>query len=154
MQCVILAGGLGTRIKGRSGDLPKALIPVLDKPFIFYQLEWLARQKVQRIVVSIGYRGAAIARAIGDGSQFGLSVAYCDEGENLRGTGGRRQQFRSGSFHELPVNTCCQRLAIRSSVSPPLMGTLAHVNGWHRDTAARLLYERRDLAAVPVPGLL
>jgi NDP-sugar pyrophosphorylase family protein len=88
MQCVILAGGLGTRIKGRSGDLPKALIPVLGKPFIFYQLEWLARQNVRRIVVSIGHRGAAIAEAVGDGSQFGLAVAYCDEGENLRGTGG------------------------------------------------------------------
>ena len=88
MQCVILAGGLGTRIKGRSGDLPKALIPVLGKPFIVYQLEWLARQNVRRIVLSIGHRGAAIAQAVGDGSQFGLSVAYCDEGENLRGTGG------------------------------------------------------------------
>jgi NDP-sugar pyrophosphorylase family protein len=88
MQCVILAGGLGTRIKGRSGDLPKALIPVLGKPFIFYQLEWLARQNVRDIVVSIGHRGAAIAEAVGDGSQFGVAVAYCDEGENLRGTGG------------------------------------------------------------------
>ena len=64
MQCVILAGGLGTRIKGRSGELPKALIPVLGKPFIFYQLEWLARQNVRRIVLSIGHRGAAIAQAM------------------------------------------------------------------------------------------
>lgn len=88
MQCVILAGGLGTRIKGRSGDLPKALIPVLGKPFLAYQLEWLARQNVRRIVVSIGHRGAAIVQAVGDGSQFGLSVAYCNEGEKLRGTGG------------------------------------------------------------------
>jgi N-acetyl-alpha-D-muramate 1-phosphate uridylyltransferase len=88
MQCVILAGGLGTRIKGRSGELPKALIPLLGKPFIFYQLEWLARQNVRRVVVSIGHRGEAITRAVDDGSPFGLSIAYCDEGENLRGTGG------------------------------------------------------------------
>src|SRR4029077_972198 len=88
MQCVILAGGLGTRIKGRSGELPKALIPGLGKPFIVYQLEWLARQNVRRIVLSIGHRGAAIAQAVGDGSRFGLSVATCDEGEKLRGTGG------------------------------------------------------------------
>jgi len=39
MQCVILAGGMGTRIVERSGGLPKALIPVLGKPFLFYQLE-------------------------------------------------------------------------------------------------------------------
>ncbi len=88
MQCVILAGGLGTRIKGRSGELPKALIPVLGKPFIFYQLEWLARQGVRQVVLSVGHRGAAITQAVGDGARFGVSVAYCDEGEALRGTGG------------------------------------------------------------------
>jgi NDP-sugar pyrophosphorylase family protein len=88
MQCVILAGGLGTRIRERSADLPKTLIPVLGKPFIEYQLEWLARQGVQKVVLSIGYRGAMIAAAIGDGARFGLSVSYADEGTVLRGAGG------------------------------------------------------------------
>lgn len=88
MQCLILTGGLGTRIRARGGDLPKALIPVLGKPFIAYQLEWLARQGVRRVVLAVGYRGAMIAAAVGDGSRFGLSVAYSDEGEALRGTGG------------------------------------------------------------------
>jgi NDP-sugar pyrophosphorylase family protein len=88
MQCIILAGGMGTRIRERSGDLPKALIPVLGKPFIFYQLAWLARQAVTRVVLSLGYRGSRIKSAVGDGSQFGLSVAYADEGDALRGTGG------------------------------------------------------------------
>lgn len=88
MQCVILAGGLGTRIRERSGDLPKAVIPVLGKPFIFYQLEWLARQGVCDVVVSIGFRGNLISEAVGDGSRFGLAVVYADEGDFLRGTGG------------------------------------------------------------------
>jgi MurNAc alpha-1-phosphate uridylyltransferase len=88
MQCVILAGGIGTRIRERSGDMPKALIPVLGKPFIFYQLAWLACQAVTRVVLSIGYRGSMIQSAVGNGSQFGLSVAYADEGDALRGTGG------------------------------------------------------------------
>lgn len=88
MQCVILAGGLGTRIRERSADLPKALIPVLGKPFIDYQLEWLARQGVRSVVLSVGHLGAMIAAAVGDGARFGLSVAYSDEGEKLRGTGG------------------------------------------------------------------
>jgi NDP-sugar pyrophosphorylase family protein len=88
MQCVILAGGLGTRIRARRADLPKALIPVLGKPFIEYQLEWLARQGVRSVVLSVGYLGAMIATAVGDGARFGLSVAYSDEGEKLRGTGG------------------------------------------------------------------
>ncbi len=88
MQCVILAGGLGTRIRDRSGYLPKALIPVLGKPFVFYQLEWLARQNIDRVVMSVGYRGDMIAKAVGDGSQFGLRIRYADEGDQLRGTGG------------------------------------------------------------------
>jgi N-acetyl-alpha-D-muramate 1-phosphate uridylyltransferase len=88
MQCVILAGGLGTRIRARSADLPQALIPVLGRPFIDYQLEWLARQGVRSVVLSIGHLGAMIAAAVGDGARFGLSVVYADEGDRLRGTGG------------------------------------------------------------------
>jgi N-acetyl-alpha-D-muramate 1-phosphate uridylyltransferase len=88
MQCVILAGGLGTRIRDRAGDLPKALIPVLGKPFAFYQLEWLARQNIGRVVMSVGYRGDMIAEAVGDGSRFGLQISYANEGDQLRGTGG------------------------------------------------------------------
>jgi MurNAc alpha-1-phosphate uridylyltransferase len=88
MQCVILAGGLGTRIVERSGGLPKALIPVLGKPFLFYQLEWLARQNVRDVVLSVGYKSELIRAAVGNGSDFELSVAYADEGRELRGTGG------------------------------------------------------------------
>ncbi|MHB8270368.1 sugar phosphate nucleotidyltransferase [Bradyrhizobium sp.] len=88
MQCVILAGGMGTRIVERSGGLPKALIPVLGKPFLFYQLEWLARQNVRDVVLSVGYKGDLIRAAVGNGSDFELSVTYADEGNVLRGTGG------------------------------------------------------------------
>jgi len=88
MQCVLLAGGLGTRIRSRSGDIPKSLIEVHGRPFIFYQLKWLAQQGVRDVVLSIGYRGDLISQAIGDGRKFGLSVTYADEGERLRGTGG------------------------------------------------------------------
>jgi NDP-sugar pyrophosphorylase family protein len=88
MQCVILAGGLGTRMRDRSGDLPKALIPVRGRPFTFYQLEWLARQNIDRVVMSVGYRGEMIAKSVGDGSQFGLQIKYAEEGDKLRGTGG------------------------------------------------------------------
>jgi NDP-sugar pyrophosphorylase family protein len=88
MQCVILAGGLGSRMRALCERVPKAMIPVLGKPFLFYQLEWLARQNVRRVVLSIGYRGSLISAAVGDGAKFGLSVSYADEGDALRGTGG------------------------------------------------------------------
>src|SRR5436305_6158405 len=88
MQVVILAGGLGTRMIERSGRLPKALIPVLGKPFLFYQLEWLARQTVRDVVIAVGYKSELIREAVGNGNDFGLSVTYADEGHELRGTGG------------------------------------------------------------------
>lgn len=88
MQCLILAGGLGTRIRAISGDRPKALLPIHGKPFVQHQLEWLARQGVGEVVLSIGHRGAMIREAVGEGASFGLAVRYADEGDDLRGTAG------------------------------------------------------------------
>ena len=81
-------GRIGNPYFERSGGLPKALIPVLGKPFLFYQLEWLARQNVRDVVMSVGYKGELIKAAAGNGSDFGLSVTYAEEGDTLRGTGG------------------------------------------------------------------
>jgi NDP-sugar pyrophosphorylase family protein len=69
-------------------SLPKALIPVLGRPFADRQLEWLQAGGVSDVVYSIGYRGDMIRSALGDGSRFGLSIRYVDEGTKLRGTAG------------------------------------------------------------------
>jgi MurNAc alpha-1-phosphate uridylyltransferase len=68
--------------------LPKALIPINGRPFADYQLTWLSRQGITDVVYCIGYLGAQIRAAIGDGSRFGLAVRYADEGDDLKGTGG------------------------------------------------------------------
>ncbi len=88
MQCLILAGGLGTRMRAAAGDAPKALIPVNGRPFAEWQLEWLRRQGVARVVFAIGHKGAMIRDTVGDGRRLGVAVAYCDEGEKLMGTAG------------------------------------------------------------------
>jgi NDP-sugar pyrophosphorylase family protein len=67
---------------------PKCLLPVFDRPFVDWQLEWLAAEAVDRVVLSIGYRGDQIRRHVGDGRQFGLEVVYVDEGDRPLGTGG------------------------------------------------------------------
>lgn len=87
-QCLILAGGLGTRMKQWTEDMPKALIPVHGEPFAYHQLAWLAKSGVRSVVFSIGYKGERIREAVGDGSRWGLEVSYVDEGKDLRGTGG------------------------------------------------------------------
>jgi len=88
MQCVILAGGLATRMRPLTETLPKALIPVAATPFIDHQLRWLAGHGVTRVVLSIGYRGEMLRDHVGDGARFGLSVLVVDEGTRLRGTAG------------------------------------------------------------------
>jgi NDP-sugar pyrophosphorylase family protein len=89
IQCVILAGGLATRMRPLTEKIPKALIPIqADKPFAEYQLKWLAGHGVTDVVFSIGYKGEMIRDAIGDGSRFGLKIVYVDEGSELKGTAG------------------------------------------------------------------
>ena len=87
-QCVILAGGLGTRMKPYTENHPKALIPVNGIPFAQLQLEWLAREGVRDVVYCVGYRSQAIREFVGDGSRFGLRVSYVEDGKKLMGTGG------------------------------------------------------------------
>jgi NDP-sugar pyrophosphorylase family protein len=88
MQCVILAGGLATRMRPLTETVPKALIPVAGVPFIDHQLAWLADHGVTDVVLSIGYRGEMLRDHIGDGGRFGLTVRFVDEGTELRGTAG------------------------------------------------------------------
>jgi len=88
MQCLILAGGLATRLKSATERLPKALIPVAGRPFAEWQLEWLRRQDVARVVFAIGHLGTRIRDALGAGERFRVEIAYSDEGEKLMGTAG------------------------------------------------------------------
>lgn len=88
MQCVILAGGLGTRMWPVARELPKTLLPVAARPFADWQLSWLAGSGVTSVVYCIGYLGEQIREYVGDGSRWGLAVIYVDEGDELRGTAG------------------------------------------------------------------
>lgn len=85
----VLAGGLGTRLRELAGEtLPKALVPVLGRPFLDWKLEELAAAGVEQIVLLVGHSGDRIQSHVGDGSQFGVEVTYADDGPGLRGTGG------------------------------------------------------------------
>jgi NDP-sugar pyrophosphorylase family protein len=88
MQCVILAGGLATRLRPLTETIPKALVPVAGTPFADHQLAWLASERVSDVVYAVGYLGEAIKEFVGDGARWGLRVAYSDDGPELRGTAG------------------------------------------------------------------
>ena len=84
----ILAGGRATRLGQLTADLPKALIPLAGRPFVDHQLELLRRNGARKIVFCAGHLGDQIEAHVGDGSRFGLEVAYSFDGERLLGTGG------------------------------------------------------------------
>jgi NDP-sugar pyrophosphorylase family protein len=88
MQCVILAGGIGSRMWPETKTVPKTLLPVLGRPFADWQLSWLAGSGIESVVYCIGYLGGDVRDFVGDGSRWGLSVSYVDEGDRLRGTAG------------------------------------------------------------------
>ena len=87
MQAVILAGGLGTRLRPILGDLPKPLAPVCGRPFLEYQIETLKAAGFDRLVLCVGYRHDLIEAHFGDGRALGVHIVYSVESQAL-GTGG------------------------------------------------------------------
>jgi NDP-sugar pyrophosphorylase family protein len=88
----ILCGGMATRLKPISDNIPKALVEVSGKPFIFYQLEEVRRQHILDVVLCVGHKGEMIEQAVGDGSRFDLKVQYSFDGSTALGTGGALQK--------------------------------------------------------------
>lgn len=85
-EAIILAGGLGTRLRSVVADRPKVLAPVAGRPFLHWLLQGLARQGFARAVLATGYMAEAVRDAVGE-SFAGLAVAYSPE-ETPLGTGG------------------------------------------------------------------
>jgi NDP-sugar pyrophosphorylase family protein len=84
----ILAGGLATRLRPITSSVPKSMVKVAGAPFIQHQLRLLVREGFRDIVVCTGYMGDQIEAFVGDGSRFGCSVVYSQDGTTPLGTGG------------------------------------------------------------------
>lgn len=80
---VILAAGKGTRMRPFSEHWPKPILPVLDKPLMAYQLEMMSGMGIRKVVVVVGHLGHEVVRALGDGSQWGVSIQYVEQEEML-----------------------------------------------------------------------
>ena len=86
MEAVILAGGLGTRLRSVVSEVPKCMAPVDGKPFLQYMLEWMSRFDVSHVVLSVGYLREVIFAFI-DSREWPFEISYAVEEEPL-GTGG------------------------------------------------------------------
>src|SRR5436190_6812065 len=86
-QLVILAGGKGTRLKDRLGDLPKPMIPIGGKPLLEHQVELAKAHGFTDLLLFVCYRPDLIEAHLGDGSRLGVRIRYIIEREPL-GTAG------------------------------------------------------------------
>ena len=94
MKAVILAGGLGKRLRPLTDERPKPLIEVLNIPIIEWQIKWFKKHSIDEIVICVGYLKEQIIDFIGSGTKFGVKVGYAVEEEPL-GTGGALKNAES-----------------------------------------------------------
>ena len=85
-EAIILAGGLGTRLRSEIGDYPKPMAEVNGNPFLSYLFKYLKSQNISSVVLSVGYKWEIIQDYFGDNYQ-GIDILYAVEKERL-GTGG------------------------------------------------------------------
>lgn len=101
MQAVILAGGKGTRLRPLTVYTPKPIVPVVNRPFLLYQIEILRRAGITDITLSLSYQPDKIELLLGNGSEFGVNLRFITE-PNPLGTGGA-YRFAADEIRETTV---------------------------------------------------
>lgn len=102
MKAMILAAGLGKRMRPLTLETPKPLLLVNDKPLIVYHIESLAKAGFTEIVINHAWLGAQIESSLGDGSQWGVIITYSAEDKPLETGGGIFRAIDKLSEHGEP----------------------------------------------------
>ena len=88
MKAMLLAAGLGTRLRPLTDTQPKPLLALAGKPMILYHIEKLVAAGVHELVINVSYLAELIEQALGDGARFGARIRYSREPEGPLDTGG------------------------------------------------------------------
>jgi NDP-sugar pyrophosphorylase family protein len=88
MKAMLLAAGLGTRLYPITVDRPKCMVPVAGREVLVRNIEWLRSNGFRDLVINLHHHAEAVVDAIGDGSRFGVDVAYSREADLLGTAGG------------------------------------------------------------------
>lgn len=127
MKAMILAAGLGKRMRPLTDHCPKPLLPVAGKPLIVHHLERLASAGIHEVVINVSYRAEQIIAALGDGSKHDVSIAWSREADPLETGGGIRQALPllgDAPFVLVNGDVWCE---LDPMSLPPLDGDLAHL---------------------------
>jgi NDP-sugar pyrophosphorylase family protein len=135
----VLAGGLATRMRPLTTQVPKALLEVAGEPFISHQLRLFHREGIRDVKLLVGYCWEHIQCFVGDGSRFGVRVDYIVDGPTLLGTGGAVRHAIDRLGPEFLVTYCDSWLdapyapvvsAFRTSGRPALMCVFRNEDRW------------------------
>jgi mannose-1-phosphate guanylyltransferase len=143
VHAFILAAGEGRRLRPLTDDVPKPMIEIAGRPILEHNVRMLARYGVDDITINLHHRGETIREHFGDGSRFGVRIAYSPEPE-LLGTAGAlnvvREQFREPFFLLYGDNlTTCNLDRLRARLDGAV--------------AAIALFEREDVSQSGVVAL-
>lgn len=158
LPVAILAGGLATRLRPVTQEIPKSLVEVAGVPFAVHQVIWLRDQGIEHIVFCVGYRGEMIREALGDGRRWNVAIDYVFDGERLLGTGGALKRAQSSlgeaffvmygdSFVDCDLRSI--DAAFRASGCAGLMTVFRNDNRWDRSNVlfvdgCLLRYDKRS----------
>ena len=110
MKAIILAGGLGTRLRPVTGEHPKPMVPLLGRPMMEHIVQLLRENGYTQLCAALHYRAGEIMAHFGDGRRFGVSMEYRIETENL-GTAGSvkncRDFYRDEDFLVISGDAAC-----------------------------------------------
>ena len=137
MKAMVLAAGLGTRLRPFTEEKPKCLIPLAGKPLIDWTLRWLYRSGVTECVINLHYLADKVRQFVGDGSQYGLKVHYSYEPE-LLGTAGAVKKV--AAFFDRPFY-----VIYSDNFSQWDLRKLVDIYEKHRPTATMAVHWREDV---------
>jgi NDP-sugar pyrophosphorylase family protein len=153
LPVAILAGGLATRLQPLTDRLPKSLLEVAGRPFLFHQLEMLRNQGVDRVVLCVAHLGEQIRAAVSAAPPPGLTVSYSFDGRELLGTGGALKRalpllgeefFVLNGDSYLPCSLARIQAAYRAARRPALMTALRNEDRWDK---SNVLFRNGELLA-------
>lgn len=127
MKAILLAGGQGTRLRPLTIHTPKPIVPIFNRPFLYYQIDLLRQvPEIDEVILSLNYQPLRIEEIVGDGRQLGIRLRYLVEPEPLGTAGAIKYAERYLSDSVVVLN------------GDVLIGIdLAAVIRWHRERRAR-----------------
>ncbi len=101
MKAIILAGGYGTRLRPLTNNLPKPMVPIIDKPILEYIVEHLIGHGIKDIIITLGYKPESIVSHFGDGEKWGANIEYVLEEAPLGTAGEPLRTSKKGSTRDV-----------------------------------------------------